>query len=100
MLTVVVCFDWSGNNSTRRPFASLYSVMPSTDVTRSTPFGRAGVACAGVVTGRAVMAGAAPTKNALKIANITMDVDRWKDFILTSCFETWLMPLDVLTRGR
>jgi hypothetical protein len=35
MLTVMVCLVWSGNSSTRRPLARRYSVMPSTDVTRS-----------------------------------------------------------------
>src|SRR6478752_7233894 len=35
MLTVMVCLVWSGKSSTRRPFASRYSVMPSTVVTRS-----------------------------------------------------------------
>jgi hypothetical protein len=44
MFTVMVCFDGSGNSSTRRPLASRYSVMPSTEVTRS------GGAGAGAVT--------------------------------------------------
>jgi len=43
-LTVMVCFVGSGNNSTRRPLARRYSVMPSTDVTFS---GGAGTATAG-----------------------------------------------------
>ena len=46
MLTVTVGFDWSGKSSTRRPLASRYSVMPSTEVTRSTPRGSATPACA------------------------------------------------------
>jgi hypothetical protein len=50
MLTVMVCFDWSGNMSTRRPFASRYSVMPSTVVTRS--------GAAGAATGAGAAGGA------------------------------------------
>src|SRR2546423_1481461 len=41
MLTVMVCLVWSGNISTRSPFLRRYSVMPSTEVTRSTPAGGA-----------------------------------------------------------
>ncbi len=56
----MVCFDWSGNSSTRRPFASRYSVMPSTEVTRS---GAAGAATGGGAGGAfgffAAQAGAA-----------------------------------------
>ena len=51
MFTVVVGLEWSGKSSTRSPFLSWYSVMPSTDVTRLTPAGRAG----------AVWASAGPT---------------------------------------
>src|SRR5881409_3026718 len=40
MLTVIVDFDGSGNTRMCKPFASLYSVMPSTDVTFSIPLGR------------------------------------------------------------
>src|SRR6185503_2494885 len=39
MLTVIVAFDGSRNSSTCRPLASRYSVMPSTVVTRVTPWG-------------------------------------------------------------
>src|SRR6516162_8000426 len=39
MLTVIVDFDGSGKTRTCRPLASLYSVMPSTDVTRVMPAG-------------------------------------------------------------
>src|SRR5262245_2666205 len=42
MFTVTVCFVGSGKSRTRSPFCRRYSVIPSTDVTRSTPFGRAG----------------------------------------------------------
>src|SRR5437868_638385 len=44
MLTVVLACDASGNNSTLRPLARSYSVMPSTDGPWLTPGGRA--ACA------------------------------------------------------
>ncbi len=44
MLTVIVCFDSSGNSSARNPFGQRYSVMPSTDVTRTTPDGSAALA--------------------------------------------------------
>ncbi len=44
MLTVIVCFDSSGKSSARRPFGQRYSVMPSTDVTRTTPDGSAALA--------------------------------------------------------
>src|SRR5438045_4522545 len=44
MLTVVLACDASGNNSTRRPLARSYSVMPSTDGPWLTPDGSA--ACA------------------------------------------------------
>src|SRR5216683_874172 len=33
MLTVIVCLVWSGKRRTWRPFASRYSVIPSTEVT-------------------------------------------------------------------
>src|SRR5436853_153143 len=46
MLTVIVGFDGSGKSTTRRPFASRYSVIPSTEVTRSTPGGRGGASAA------------------------------------------------------
>src|SRR4026207_186179 len=39
MLTVIVDFEGSGNTRTCNPLASLYWVMPSTDVTFSTPLG-------------------------------------------------------------
>src|SRR3954468_24974823 len=42
MLTVMVCLLASGNSSTRSPLASRYSVMPSTEVTRSGGAGGAG----------------------------------------------------------
>src|SRR5688572_10525356 len=42
MLTVTVCLLASGNSSTRRPLASRYSVMPSTEVTRSGGAGATG----------------------------------------------------------
>ena len=42
MFTVTVCLLASGNNSTRRPLARRYSVMPSTEVTRSGGAGGAG----------------------------------------------------------
>src|SRR5713101_620489 len=48
MLTVIVCFEGSGKRSTLKPFESRYSVIPSTDVTRSIPLGSAGF-WAGVV---------------------------------------------------
>ena len=51
MLTVMVCLVWSGNRSTRRPFASRYSVMPSTVVTRSGAAGAAAGGGAGGVLG-------------------------------------------------
>src|SRR5262245_45823958 len=41
-LTVTFGFEASGNRSTRRPFSSLYSVMPSTDAPLVTPLGSAG----------------------------------------------------------
>src|SRR6476661_3531819 len=41
MLTVTVDLEGSGNTSTRSPLASLYSVIPSTEVTFSMPRGRA-----------------------------------------------------------
>src|SRR5688572_16032129 len=47
MFTVIVCLDWSGNRSTLRPFASRYSVMPSTVVTRSGAAGTAGAVTGG-----------------------------------------------------
>src|SRR6266404_2386217 len=40
MFTVMVDLEGSGNRSTCNPLASLYSVMPSTEVTFSMPFGR------------------------------------------------------------
>src|SRR5262245_20370188 len=43
MLTVIVCLVGSGNSSTRRPLGRRYSVMPSTDVTRSAFCARAPV---------------------------------------------------------
>src|SRR5687768_3197349 len=42
MLTVMMGRELSGNNKTRRPFCSLYSVIPSIDVTFSTPAGGRG----------------------------------------------------------
>src|SRR5437867_12101378 len=39
MFTVAVGFDGSGKCKIRRPFPSRYSVIPSSDVTRSTPCG-------------------------------------------------------------
>src|SRR5689334_7943547 len=45
MFTVIVCFDWSGKSKTRNPLGKRYSVMPSTDVTRVTPRGKAGAFC-------------------------------------------------------
>src|SRR4051812_26337378 len=39
MFTVTVFLVGSGNSSTLSPFSSRYSVMPSTVVTRCTPFG-------------------------------------------------------------
>jgi len=33
MFTVMVDFDGSGNSNTRKPLLSLYSVIPSTEVT-------------------------------------------------------------------
>src|SRR6266851_3026774 len=47
MLTVIVGFDRSGKSTTRRPFASRYSVIPSTEVTRSTPGGSASAPAGG-----------------------------------------------------
>ena len=48
MLTVIVSFVGSGKRSTLKPFdVSRYSVMPSTEVTRSTPCGVAALALAG-----------------------------------------------------
>jgi hypothetical protein len=38
-LTVMVAFNGSGKRRTRSPFSSLYSLMPSTDVSRSIPSG-------------------------------------------------------------
>ena len=46
MFTVIVGFDWSGKSSTCRPFASRYSVMPSTAVIALIPGGRAAAVCA------------------------------------------------------
>ena len=37
MLTVIVGFEGSGNSRARISFGSRYSVIPSTDVNRSTP---------------------------------------------------------------
>src|SRR5262245_23872426 len=45
MFTVIVAFEGSGKSSKRRPFCSLYSVIPSTEVTRSMPCGNAAVGC-------------------------------------------------------
>src|SRR3972149_5506666 len=56
MLTVIVGFEGSGKSRMRRPFAcSRYSVMPSTDVTRSTPCGSATAACCAAYAGRSEM---------------------------------------------
>ena len=48
MFTVMVCLLGSGNSSTRRPLASRYSVMPSTEVTVP---GAASATVAGGATG-------------------------------------------------
>src|SRR5580692_5709369 len=45
MLTVAVGFDWSGNKTTRSPFARRCSVRPSTLVTSSTPLGSGVLLC-------------------------------------------------------
>src|SRR5438046_9901113 len=58
MLTVIVCLLGSAKSSTRKPFASRYSVMPSTDVTRSTPLGSAGFCPNAVIDGMAISANA------------------------------------------
>src|SRR5262245_35505624 len=42
MLTVIVSFEGSGISRARSPLGSRYSVMPSTEVTRSTPGGPGG----------------------------------------------------------
>jgi UDP-N-acetylmuramate-alanine ligase len=66
--------DAMGKSSTRRPFARRYSVMPSTDVTRSTPAGRAG---AGAVWPSAVAASditrAADSKTRIRIEIAFLD---------------------------
>src|SRR2546422_66663 len=46
MFTVTVGFEGSGKRRMRIPFARRYSVMPSTEVTRSTPCGNAAGVCA------------------------------------------------------
>src|SRR5688572_12972760 len=62
MLTVIVSFVGSGNSSTLSPFARRYSVIPSTEVTRSTPLGSAGAAAAcGAVAVAVCVAGAVAT---------------------------------------
>ena len=71
MLTVMVGFDGSGNSSTRRPFASRYSVMPSTEVTRS----GAGAAI-GAGGGGAGLGFFASQTGASSAAQIT--IDAWK----------------------
>src|SRR5580765_2064032 len=51
MLTVIVCLVGSGKRRTRRPLARRYSVIPSTEVTRSAfeAGAAAGVAFAGAL---------------------------------------------------
>src|SRR5688572_24698016 len=58
----MVSFVGSGDSNTLRPFARRYSVMPSTEVARSTPLGSAGEAAACEAGGVAVCeAGAVAT---------------------------------------
>src|SRR5689334_16893760 len=68
MFTVRVALEASGNSSTFRPFASRYSVMPSTEVTLVTPAGTfAGAVAALLAPGllpAAVVAGAAGAADA------------------------------------
>ena len=59
MLTVIVGFDGSGKRSTRRPFASRYSVIPSTDATRSGASVDAAAGAAGAGAGCCAPSGAA-----------------------------------------
>src|SRR5262249_9092859 len=63
------CFDWSGKSSTLSPLASLYSVIPSTEVTRSMPLGSGPGACDGQGRGRVALAGVTVSARALVITN-------------------------------
>src|SRR6478609_8016941 len=67
MLTVIVGLDWSGNSSTRSPFARRYSVMPSTSVTFT---GVAGTAAGGFVAGCAALTTAEKTMQASRTVRV------------------------------
>src|SRR6185295_16553319 len=71
MLTVIVCLVGSGKRSTRSPFPSRYSVIPSTDVTRA---GFAGGAVSGGV--------AAAAKETASVERMSEEKPVLSDFIL------------------
>src|SRR6185437_1135070 len=81
MLTVILGFDGSGKTSSSSPLESLYSVMPSTEVTLVTPLGSAD--CAKPVTPISRIAINRRTRDFITIAPVVGRIE---------CQEDWERP--------